>query len=64
VSTDIGALTCGSFSMTSAGHNAWVIQCSRLPGWRQEIKANRETAARVISQLQAEYRNSWEVLPK
>jgi hypothetical protein len=61
MSEQIGAITCGSFSMTNAGSNLWVIECAKLPGWREEIKADRETAARLVTQLQADFRGTWEV---
>jgi hypothetical protein len=61
MSEEQGAVRCGAFVAINTGYNSWKIVCDRLPGWEHHVEATRATAARLVIQLQAEYRNTWEV---
>ena len=57
----MGTITCGVFTAINTGYCQWKITCTKLPDWEQTIEAKRETAARAVIQLQAEFRGTWEV---
>lgn len=57
----IGAIRCGAFVAVPIGYNRWRITCDRLPEWQEEVEAVRDSAARAVVQLQAQFRNTWEV---
>jgi hypothetical protein len=52
----IGAIRCGAFVAIPVGYNHWEIVCDWMPEFRHEVECVRDTAARLVTQIQAENR--------
>lgn len=52
----IGVVRCGAFVATCVGYNRWAITCDWMPDFRHEVDCVRDTAARLVIQIQAENR--------
>jgi hypothetical protein len=52
----IGTIRCGAFSAIPIGYNRWAIVCDWMADFRHEVDCVRDTAARLVIQIQAENR--------